>query len=170
MTEQSDSKTPLLMGMWTVSSGQIVVTDPSSELCEITNILDNVKKGRWYIFTVVSNEGVWGTRVAALITYHVNTVMDLDKLVKAGSVGVDTGMAGVFDLLQYPNEAGRYDEEGAFMCCAFNATDIHGGCVTYNGNDMGCVSRSGYGDGLYGYEVQKDDDGEIVAVVISYLE
>jgi len=57
-----------------------------------------------------------------------------------------------------------------FLCCAFDATEVYGGSVLFNGVDMGCVSRSGYGDGLYDYEVQRDDNGQLVAVVIIYLK
>lgn len=82
-------------------------------------------------------------------------------------VGVDSGQAGFFDRVHYP-EGGSDDR--AFYEAACDLTLGPGfGVVEHNGARMGFVSSSGYGDGGYSFYTLTDAAGFVVFMAIVFI-
>jgi hypothetical protein len=97
-------------------------------------------------------------------------------------IGVDSGMAGVFDINTYRDDlqvmnTPRFITENGFlpwkdsgdiwfaMCAdAVHYSNKLGGTVP-----GGCVSSTGYGDGVYKADALRNGDGEVVGIRIIYL-
>jgi len=163
-----------------VESGSLYVTDPCYDKgtwCQA--LLDNVRNGTWRMHMEHTNEGDWGRRVSELICAHEKAgILRWEK--HPADIGVDSGQAGVFDAAHYKNDADyegfkfEWPEspltgEGAFYdaCCDVTLCETKdgGGVVPF-----GAVSRSGFGDGGYDLYIAKDEDGQIVATKIVFID
>jgi hypothetical protein len=80
-------------------------------------------------------------------------------------VGVDSGQAGFFDKALYDQRQPSGDDFYDAVCkLTLEAGDGFGT------NEFGAVSMTGYGDGGYTCYVRRNDNGQIVAALIAYLE
>ena len=153
-------------------SGTVIVSDPCYSLgtwCQ--GVLNNVKAGIWAPKIEIVKMPGWGNRVSYLAATHMDYLKasDLVETVKCKfEVGVDSGMAGIFDVRTYrndfliKNEVRVYDFKrfGYYWlraCGDLALSEDHAGTLP-----GGVVSSSGYGDGSYTcfvkYEPQEDAD------------
>jgi hypothetical protein len=168
------------VGKFKIESGSVIVSDP----CYDTNLwccnqLDSIKEGNW--IGCVIREKVrygWGIRNVRLLAVHEDYENKLDNgelqfELTGIQVGVDSGQAGIFDLLSYrknklidytPNPG--FDTEPWYGACAEKTlkTEISAGIVP-----NGVVSESGIGDGSYDLYIAQDYYGLIIAIKIDFV-
>jgi len=85
------------------------------------------------------------------------------------NAAVDSGQCGVFDDARYPaGPVGEYEDEDSFYGKACVATDNRQnfGLV----DDIGVVSRSGFGDGLYLVYLRRVPEGDVDAVYVKFFD
>jgi hypothetical protein len=161
------------VGKFEVKSGILVVTDPCygrGTWC--MGSLDNVKKGQWEGYALLSDEGEWGKRVAELVIHHTDRALlseDMDTAEEI-SVGVDSGQAGFFDDSIYPaskDEQGDYGDLSTFYGRACEATGSACGAGIVDG--AGIVSSSGFGDGGYRCWTKRDAAGQVIGAKIVFI-
>lgn len=186
------------LGTFEVNSKKLRITDPCySKDTWCAGTLDNPMPGKWHAFIQYRNEGTWGVRNSTLFAVH-ESYAEMHKLVLRGylyqnhlanlskiNVGVDSGQAGIFDEDSYPEDPApndnsyRDDPKAFYNRCGIqtigdgknrlwnegpNRVDaLQAGVVT-----EGCVSLSGDGDGSYRCFFDKNADGFIDAVEISF--
>ena len=167
------------LGEFAVTSGVLRVSDPCYERetwCSGT--IEPAIKGYWTAQAVFFDEGSWGNRVGYLIVQHkdynfdqTNPGWSLENI----DVGVDSGQAGVFDDRYYKDddvvqhitrkhsESICEDDPWYSICCDRTLCEEKAGVIPH-----GAVSSSGYGDGSYRCLTQKDEDDNIIAVMIDF--
>jgi hypothetical protein len=165
-------------------SENVIVSDPCYEAptwCQVK--LDNVLPGDFLVHGKMFHDKLWGNRVDMLIAIHYDYAIDTMYWdLHDGTLGVDSGQCGIFDEVTYRNdEVGKTipflkgkspfdsfntDSEGDVwyekMCDNTLNEDQWG---TY---DSGVVSSSGCGDGSYSLYIAKNDDEEIIGILIDY--
>lgn len=186
------------LGTFEVNSKKLRITDPCySKDVWCAGTLDNPMPGKWYAYIQYRDEGSWGIRNSTLFAVH-ESYPEMHKLVLRGylyrnhlanlskvSVGVDSGQAGIFDEDSYPTDptpsdrSYRDDLKSFYNRCGIQ-TIGDGKNVLYNEGPKrvdtlqagvvteGCVSLSGDGDGSYRCFFDKNADGFIDAVEISF--
>lgn len=144
MSSQNGSKTNMKgfkkIGNFSISSGGMIFGDPalidrrSSSLGVVA--ISNVRNGKWTAYTKIMVCKSWGKRYGVLYCVHENhgTEKDYQRL---GRIGVDAGMAGMFDLQKFPIDHNTRDK----MVESFGNKP-----KTFN---YGVLSPSGVGDGSY---------------------
>lgn len=161
----------------------VMVSDPCYKAplwCQLE--LNNVKPGNYKVYMSKRTETVeingeqsyTDTRCALLTVIHEDFVNQKLSWTELGSIGVDSGQAGIFSKESYRNddwikETPRFKlsdmDEGdkwyAHMCDKTLSDGLWG---VY---DCGVVSSSGYGDGGYTVLGALVND-EIVAICIDY--
>jgi hypothetical protein len=168
------------LGTFKVESGEVRISDPCyAKDTWCAGVLKNVKKGTWIAKARVFDEGSWGERIGYLIAVNEDYRFRFDdpREDTAIDVGVDSGQAGIFDEKYYKDDsvfADKTDKDRKYkvaICpediwysfnCDVTLFDPNAGVIPF-----GCVSSSGYGDGIYNCSVIKEK-GEIVAIVIDY--
>lgn len=130
-----------------IETGKVIVSDPCfprGTWCQVE--ITNLKKGVWEVIpSYTSNED----RVTQLIVYHKEHRYPTDRTdweLLSKTIGVDSGMAGIFDSLSYQNEdhvPSAYSENRWFQYCCNSLENL---VATI---ENGVVVRSGYGDGCY---------------------
>lgn len=82
---------------------KVIVSDPCYGLntwCQ--GVVDNVLPGKYKCVSVYSDEGEWGTRIAAIMLMHKDYSEDFLVYNEMDfCVGVDSGQAGIFDYDYY---------------------------------------------------------------------
>lgn len=167
-------------------NNEVVVSDPCYTIptwCQ--TIIDNVKPGYYQPFMKKHNAGDWGTRNSMLLVIHEDH--QFDDLVweeHPGTVGVDSGQAGIFSMESYRNDSiteriGLGDGDISFFGPIENSPKESGeiwyrsmcsrtmGVLHWGTYDEGVVCSSGFGDGSYQLFVSKVD-GNIVAMCIDF--
>lgn len=140
-----------------VQSGKLAALDPCHGIGSHCGASLQVKRGSYRVIEVKSTLGSWGTRTAALILVH-ESVREMPVLDDTDqSVGVDAGVAGFCDEVC-----------GGDAYCA--ALETMGFDRSVYELDYGVMSSSGLGDGYYTVFAGKNEDGEIVAVMLDYLD
>ncbi len=170
------------LGNFEVESGRLNVSDPCYDLGTwCAGVVDNCKLGTWRAEVVKSCEGSWGVRCAALLVHHKDysrhTLGKYASVTAEFEVGVDSGQAGVFDLKWY--KADQVVKESLFtpgldricedepwysLCCDRTMGEMGAGTIPH-----GAVSSSGFGDGCYEAEIFKNEDGECIAIQITFI-
>lgn len=157
-------------------SGVARISDPCYSK-DISDTIQNVKRGTWEAHVIKFDEGSWGTRCGYLVAHHKDhkarhesfkwTLTDID-------VGVDSGQAGIFEEQYYKDDSvvegvERMAEEiiceddpWYSICCDRTLCSENAGVMPY-----GVVSSSGYGDGCYSCSTITEN-GEIVAIMIDF--
>lgn len=89
-------------------------------------------------------------------------------------LGVDSGQLGIFDYTHFQNDlqfnGPEYTMTHNFnslfynVCCEITLYRMHAGVIPY-----GCVSASGFGDGVY-YAYIFYDNNEVIAVEVIFIE
>lgn len=161
------------VGSFKVDSGKMMVSDPCYEpgtWCQ--GVIENVKNGQWNASIGIVDCGSWGSRVSELVVwwdgfrlsenYYEWSKTDID-------VGVDSGMAGFFDLPEFKGRPENDEGEGWYdgICNQMFRDDQSEDAVIAYGN--GVVSSSGYGDGGYDCYVAKYPSGEIIMAKIVFI-
>jgi flagellar hook assembly protein FlgD len=126
-----------------------------------------------------SDEGDWGNRVSSLTVTHKDYVGKQLRYQEHGDIGVDSGQAGIFCESSYRNDdvaetikngnGIRIDsiEDGDKWyekMCRFTLSGEGFGAY-----ESGVVTSSGFGDGSYPLAVARDEDKNIVSMVITYI-
>ena len=104
---------------------------------------------------VISDEGSWGERVSSLkIVKQGADVVFCDSI---GGVAVDSGQCGFFLKSKYD----KYVDADAFYdeVCEITTNGERCGLVV---GGWGVVSESGYGDGVYGVSVSREEDTNLI--------
>lgn len=161
-------------------SNSVVVSDPcysSPTWCQ--TILSDVLPGR---FIAQVNEDPETGRCAELLVIHEDYYqMHLDYN-EHSSCGVDSGQLGIFDAASYRNDSAAgslgapaldfvlpdHTNEGDRwyeQICRFTLDDLG-----YGSYDSGIVSSSGWGDGMYPLDVARNDQGQIVGMLVTFID
>jgi hypothetical protein len=159
------------IGTFEVKSGKLVVSDPCyTRGTWCAGVLENVRNGTWMAEVGMSDEGDWGTRVAALKVFAKGFENHRPNELMKFEVGVDSGQVCIADEAVYPQgEPGEYGDLDTFYGRACAATgDVAGVGIFENGRAVN--SSSGYGDGSYTGLVARNPEGEIVAVEVLFIE
>lgn len=153
---------------------KVLATDPCYSLgtwCH--ELVDGVLPGEWDGYAIKTCFTFkWGqdARTAILMAHHRNHPVKAWSTCWehiSGNIGVDAGQAGLFDLKRYPKDNhGEYDDPRTFYgrCSKITLSERACGAVR-----EGFVSESGFGDGTYDLEVQRDSKGRIVAMAVYFL-
>lgn len=153
-----------------INSDKIRVTDPCYDKeSNVCYIIDNIVPGSWKATAIIKDTGMWGKRVHTLTIRNVDSYTAVLKLSKIHEVvGVDSGQAGFFVEEFYPNT----QEEGESFydkACSLTCSNDKGGIINDGTKDIGVVSRSGYGDGLYDLVLTKGEDGKVYGATIIFI-
>ena len=160
-------------------SSEVIVSDPCySRPTWCQTVLTNVLPGQ-YISQV--NEDPESGRCAELLVIHEDFYQSHLDYSDHSGCGVDSGQLGVFDAASYRSDAaaegittppvdfsiGNELEGDAWYekMCKFTLSDLGWGSY-----DAGVVSSSGYGDGMYPLDVATNDKGQIVAMLITFID
>lgn len=160
------------IGSW-VATSELLISDPiyNSTLVAGPLKLSKVAKvisGRWTASIEYFRDNT--NRIAYLLAEHADQ-MD-GQWCEFHMIGVDSGLAGIFNLDAYPQNCYTGDcnnINSLYGKCCHITHHIGAGIVNYNGADMGIVSCSGYGYGGYYVNVKKNKFNEIIAIRIDYL-
>lgn len=158
-----------IYGSFTVTGDSFRITDPCYDLNTIGGItLDNIKQGIWTaVATVIDQNNGWGKRVAALKVVHESWPLEVPNTeYDHRAITVDSGQAGFYDILKYPDKNSQQREEFYDINCDLTLSEEHGGTV----QDIGAVSSSGYGDGIYSVYYNKNIEGKIVSAEIVFID
>lgn len=161
---------------------KVMVSDPcygTDIWCQ--GILKNVRKGFWDAYIKITDKGDWGKRVAELIVinhdyndeYTGLTSKDINEL-QEFEVGVDSGIAGIFDYDYYckhHTDEDTYENwyETQIIQQFFPEPDPSDWQKSVFTEFNGVASSSGYGDGDYDCYVARNEEGEIVGIKIVYI-
>jgi len=141
--------------------------------------LTSVLPGEYRVDVQKSDEGSWGNRVSSLTVTHKDYIGKQLRYQEHGDIGVDSGQAGIFCESSYRNDdvaetikngnGIRIDsiEDGDKWyekMCRFTLSGEGFGAY-----ESGVVTSSGFGDGSYPLAVARDEDKNIVSMVITYI-
>jgi len=162
---------------------EVVVSDPCYTIptwCQV--IVNNVLPGYYEPFVKKHDCGDWGNRTSMLMCIHEAYVgkedeLSLEWVEHGGTVGVDSGQAGIFSMASYRNdnhpiEKGEADfyygreEEGDGWYMKMCQRTL--GVLRWGSYDEGMVSSSGFGDGSYQLFVLTSDDDTVVGFCIDF--
>ena len=138
---------------------KVDITDPCYDKnvkCRINDI--EIKPGLYNCYVNLYSDketNGWGERVASLEIIHLGLTATSFKLI--GSIGVDAGLAGIFQ-----NKPDYTDEEWYDFCKRINVGK-------YWIINEGFFSSTGYGDGYYPV-FAGGLNGEIIGLKINYME
>lgn len=159
-------------------------------------VLDNVTKGKWRSFLIINDSE--RDRNAGLVSLNVennksNNDLDFINIIKngdwkkIGNIGVDVGMAGIYDLKYYRDDNiasynTKYFTESKDPGYFTESKDPGEKWFDMNSNIVikptdfagvikhGTVTLSGYGDGMYNVYVLRDNKSKIIGVKIIFIE
>ena len=169
----------LLVGNFNISSSKTVISDPcySRTLDSGITYLDKVKNGLWHgvvkILDKKQTQG-WGERnTELLVVHHDSLFIKSPKWSKHKTkIGVDSGQVGIFCNSLYPHteiDSEDCNSETSFygQCCKATLKTKHSCDIVGN---KGIVSSSGFGDGEYKLFVSKNNNEEIIAIKIVFID
>jgi SMI1-KNR4 cell-wall/Protein of unknown function (DUF4241) len=166
------------LGTFKVTSGKLIISDPcygydEEDTEDLQVLLKSVKRGDWSATVSYDEEEV----VHQLIVFWGNTEPEGEWIPIDQVIAVDSAQAGIFDFTFFDDDEKIIDEvENVYemdddvskyyiACCDAVASEQQGGIVP-----GGAVAMSGYGDGLYQVYIKQDASGEVVSVMIDFLE
>lgn len=163
------------LGTFEVVSGRMIASDPCyAENLWCCNMLENARNGTWHASIVYDDiAGSW-LRVARLTAEHECADALVCSMEDANiCVGVDSGQAGFFDAAHYRDDrvidSCRIPSEQGDLwyghCCQITLSRQQAGVLPF-----GVVSSSGYGDGGYDCQIQRDAAGYIVRAEIVFID
>lgn len=128
--------------------------------------IDNVKEGLYNVEVELSDEGAWGSRVKSLTVVHndYKGLLVFNESTRF-EVGVDSGQAGIYDEDYYNKYHTVDDCDDDWYDDICNLTNPAG---TKDGKCA--VSSSGFGDGCYICYISVDDNNQVVAISIVFIE
>lgn len=169
---------------------EVVVSDPCYTIptwCQV--IVNNVLPGYYEPIVKKHNAKEWGTRVSIQMCIHEDYIgkeeeLDLTWVEHGGTVGVDSGQAGIFSRESYRNDSitdriglgdgdisffdnfGRPEEDGEKWYKNMCSRTL--GILQWGVYDEGMVSSSGFGDGSYDLYVLTTPDEVVVGFLIDF--
>jgi len=156
------------------TSGTVLVTDPSYEAptkksgWQINGYVNNLKTGTWNAWVRVLYNPYNGKRVHSLISLHESIDIkqqDWKWLKLPFSVGVDAGMAGIFEAKMYP-KGDFFDKDFENFYTRVSKLTLKDRWGTI---PEGFVTSSGWGDGIYeAYKGEKN--GKVIAILVKFLD
>jgi hypothetical protein len=170
--------------MKTIKLGsEVVISDPCYDLqtwCQ--KVVKNVLPGTYHTNVQRKDAEDWGIRNSLLGALHESYL--LDNIVwkwEPGSLGVDSGQLGFFDIMSYRNLSAVPDlnfklgeefltndsEEDQWyerICELTLETPEQWG--TY---ESGVVSSSGFGDGSYSLYLAHNEDGQVIGFMVDFF-
>lgn len=164
------------IGVFKVRGDRLMLSDPCYERgtwCQ--GVVEDVKPGKYVAKVAIETETHgWGPRVAELEAVHQDFTGAPVYSRLPFEVGVDSGQAGIFDDLIYPegnrDQGGEFNKDGFYdICCNITLEGGSSCCGAGVLLDGGVVSSSGYGDGGYAAYAAKDGNGKVVAVKIVFI-
>ena len=141
--------------------------------------LTNVLPGTYNVDVEKSDQGSWGNRVSILQAVHTDYVGKNLIWDDSGSIGVDSGQAGIFCESSYRNDGIDIKTPGTDFVlpyndkpgdawyekmCKFTLCDNQWGSY-----ETGVVSSTGFGDGMYPVDIARDKSGYIVGIKIIFI-
>ena len=161
----------------------VVVTDPCYDLDTwCIQKVDNVAPGEYKAYVDYVDTGNMGIRVSRLYVVKGDddllTIMSLERGWQfLGTIGVDSGQAGIFDIKYYQDSADKaldfdrkYNSQPIAptdkfydAMCDLTLRDEQAG--TY---EHGAISSSGYGDGGYELLAKQNDKWQYIAFCIDF--
>lgn len=157
---------------------KVFVTDPCYDVftwCQAE--LHNVSPGTYKCFIILSDEGIWGYRVAELHTVKEEFLRTHGSISEIpcstephkATIGVDSGQCGIFEADYYEhnqpdNDYGNPDSWYRRVC-NIACSSAQAGTV----DNSGVVTRSGFGDGIYSLYTAKENN-KIVAMKVVFIE
>lgn len=170
------------VGSFEHGSGNLIVSDPGypkkyayeePNTFKLSLVIKNAKIGTWKTAVL---EGKYTRRIARLIAFideisppSVYDVPNQSKWKCIDTIGVDSGMAGIYDSHFYPSEenTGDYEDESSFYGQASAITDV--GILKSHQYAFGVNSHSGFGDGSYNVYVMTQNR-KVVAIQIVFIQ
>lgn len=162
-------------------SSNVIVSDPCySRPTWCQTVLTDVLPGR-YISQV--NEDPETDRCAELLVIHEDYYQKHLDYFDHSSCGVDSGQLGIFDAASYRNDAAAADISTPRINFTISGDAQDGDAwyekmckitlgepLQYGAYDTGVVSSSGWGDGMYPLQVARNDGGQIVAMLVTFID
>ena len=155
------------LGTFELTSGTLRVTDPAYFRASARKNDLRAAPGTWRAESIVEVMGQSGPRVTELWAWSERFAVDRDDVVEDAGfiVGVDSGMAGFFDVSPSADEeTTRLDFSEATCALVLAAGSPQAALV----KDFGVVSFSGAGDGGYYCKVLKNDEGAVIAAYLDF--
>lgn len=159
----------VFIGQFEITSGKMRVTDPCYSKGTWCSGVFNAANGKWNAYIGVSDEGSWGDRVSELVVMNEDAGYLFNWQLTNIDVGVDSGQAGFFDEAKYPDgeRTGEYEDLNTFygQVCEMTLSRKQAGVLPF-----GVASSSGYGDGSYRCYVAYNNNNEVVAARIQFID
>lgn len=176
------------LGEFEVVSGKLILTDPGYDIQAVRGGLgaeiSKAMPGTWRAgVTLKKFEGDEFICFAELLAWH-STIGELDALswIEGPTfLGVDSGQMGIFEAAKFrdvtivpPDQKWTFgdgrsqpaiEEDLWYSLCCEIANPEGGGTIT-----GGVISRSGNGDGSYGYFLARNSEGSVVGVRIIFVD
>ena len=161
-------------------SNEVIVSDPCYSVptwCQ--TVLTDVLPGR-YISQV--NEDPETDRCAELLVIHEDFYQSRLIYNEHSNCGVDSGQLGVFDAASYRSDAAAEGITTPYVDFSLPGDSLEGDAwytkmckftlaeLNWGAYDAGVVSRSGWGDGMYPLDVARNDQGQIVAMLVTFID
>lgn len=153
------------------TNGKVRVTDPCYDLNVWCATTLDMLKGKYVMNTEVRDEGDWGKRIGYIKINHID-YKDIEPSCFECTVGVDSGQCGFFDYDYYAKyhkshfvDDNEEDNDWYKRVCKITLDEPNYGII----DNMGCVSESGFGDGMYEVYVGYNDKDEIVSAMIVFI-
>lgn len=130
---------------------KVDITDPCYDKDTWCRITADCEPGLYKGYIEMSDEGMWGMRVATVSIFKGDKIWGIEEMERIGSIGVDAGLAGFFN-----DKPDFNDDEWSEFCEKIeegNAWNL------YNG----IFSSSGFGDG--GYDVYANEERNAFTIV-----
>jgi len=167
------------IGVFTLKGNQMIVSDPCYDegtWCQA--LLDDMKEGAWFAFSLKEDVEGWGPRIKELFVVHkciaVQGESTLNEFIEnlnssdrweeiETDLGVDSGQLGFF-------EPSLYKKSPTWLAAAFEATVDDGFPAAGMMDKAGVVSSSGFGDGSYVCEVLPGHSKRRVAARVVFIK
>ena len=178
-TTKYNNKT-IPLGTFQVSSGKLIISDPcygydEEDSEDLQVLLNSAKRGDWSATVSYDEDEV----VHQLAVFWGNMEPEGEWIPIEQLITVDSAQAGIFEFTFFGDDekiigevVNVYDIEMDddvskyyVACCDAVASEQQGGIVP-----GGAVAMSGFGDGLYPVYIKQDASGDIVSVMIDFLE
>jgi hypothetical protein len=164
------------LGTFELATGTLLVTDPCYEKGTWCTGELEARTGTWHAQTLLRDDSFGGHRNAMLTVVHQSVELDSvhpsDMEKTDVDVGVDSGQAGFFEKMRYPDEQAQLEsDDGTWYSGVCDTTDNQDGTGPGAGiapGGWGAVSQTFWGDGGYPCFVKRGEDGLVIAAVIVF--
>lgn len=130
-----------------ILNDKIIISDPCYTIDTwCTKIIENIKAGTYLCYIYKESIPSWGDRVCSLLIVHQDNDIESLKFKYLGTIGVDSGTAGIFDYNYYEKYHTNVLNEDWYhknVCNVVSDNDSH---ICDN---LGIWSTAGFGDGVY---------------------